>query len=200
MSLRLGIFGGTFDPIHVGHLLAAEITHEALDLDRLVFVPARVPPHKRSASASAEHRLRMTELAAADNPHFDVSDVEVRRDGPSYTVDTLRHLREEHPPGTVHYLLMGADSARDLGSWREHEELLRCSTVVVLARPGAHSEELPPAVAENARLLATPLMEISSTEIRRRVRDGRTIRYMVTEPVADYIRSQGLYASRKETS
>lgn len=200
MSLRLGLFGGTFDPIHVGHLILAEITHEMLDLDRLVFIPARVPPHKRGARASAEHRLRMTELAAADNPHFDVSDVEIRRDGPSYTVETLRHLREENPPGTEHYLLMGADSARDLESWREHEELLRSSTVVVLARSGVDPEDLPPAVAANARVLATPLVEVSSTEIRQRVGTGRTIRYLVTEPVAEYIRSQGLYATRKELS
>jgi nicotinate-nucleotide adenylyltransferase len=199
VSLRVGIFGGTFDPIHLGHLLLAELTHEALGLDRVVFVPARVPPHKGDASAAPQHRLRMTDLAVRDNPHFEVSDVEIRRDGPSYTVETLRRLREEHPAGTEHYLLMGADSARDLESWRDHEEILRGSTVVVMGRPGVERHQLPEPVSAHATVVPTPLLEISSTEIRRRVRDGATIRYLVVEPVERYIRSQGLYASRKET-
>jgi nicotinate-nucleotide adenylyltransferase len=198
VSLRVGIFGGTFDPIHLGHLVLAELTHEALGLDRVVFVPARVPPHKGDAGASPEHRFRMTDLAVRDNPHFEVSDVEIRRDGPSYTVETLRRFREEHPGGTEHYLMMGADSARDLESWRDHEEILHGSTVVVMGRPGVERQQLPAPVAARATVVPTPLLEISSTEIRRRVRDGDTIRYLVVEPVEKYIRSQGLYAPRKE--
>ncbi|HMB68735.1 MAG TPA: nicotinate-nucleotide adenylyltransferase [bacterium] len=195
MSLRLGIFGGTFDPVHLGHLILAELTRGLLGLDRILFVPARMSPHKRGADASPEHRFRMTGIAVKDNPHFEVSDVEIRREGPSYTVDTLRSLRGKNPPDTEHYLLLGADSARDLESWREHEELLDGSKVVILGRPGTEDRELPGAVASRATVLSTPLIEISSSEIRRRVRAGETIRYLVTEPVESYIRSQGLYAS-----
>lgn len=195
MSLRLGIFGGTFDPIHLGHLIVAEITRGLLGLDRVVFVPARMSPHKRGAGAPPEHRYRMTGIAVEDNPSFEVSDIEIRREGPSYTVDTLRTLRGQSPPDTEHYLLLGADSARDLESWREHEELLRDSKVVILGRPGVDDRELPGTVASRATVLSTPLIGISSSEIRRRVRAGETIRYLVTAAVERYIRSQGLYAS-----
>jgi nicotinate-nucleotide adenylyltransferase len=195
VSVRLGIFGGTFDPVHLGHLIMAELTRGLLGLDRVVFVPARMSPHKRGADAPPEHRLRMTGLAVEDNPHFAVSDVEIVREGPSYTVDTLRSLRGESPPDTEHYLLLGADSARDLESWREHEELLRDSNVVILKRPGVDDRDLPGSVASRATVLSTPLIGISSSEIRRRVRSGETIRYLVTESVEKYIRSQGLYAS-----
>lgn len=195
MSLRIGIFGGTFDPIHLGHLLLAELTRGVLGLDRVVFVPARVPPHKGGACAPPEQRLEMAGLATDDNPHFEVSDVEVLREGPSYTVDTLRSLRDSHPAGAEHYLMMGADSARDLESWREHESLLRESTVVVMGRPGVERQDLPDRIARATRYLSTPLFEISSSEIRRRVRAGETIRYMVVDAVEHYIRSRGLYAS-----
>jgi len=195
VSLRLGIFGGTFDPVHLGHLVVAELTRGLLGLDRILFVPAWMSPHKQGADASPEHRLRMTGIAVEDNPGFEVSDVEIRREGPSYTVDTLRSLCGTNPPGTEHYLLLGADSARDLESWREHEELLHRSKVVILGRPGTEIRELPGTVAARATVLSTPLIGISSSEIRRRVRAGETIRYLVTEPVERYIRSQGLYAS-----
>ncbi len=194
MSLRLGILGGTFDPIHLGHLILAELARYLLRLDRVLFVPARIPPHKGESPTSPEHRLHMTRLATRDNPHFAVSDLELRREGPSYTVDTLRALRDESPDAE-HYLLMGADSARDLGSWKDHEVLLEGSTVVVLGRAGVESEDLPPDVSRRATLLSTPRLEISSSQIRHLVRDGGPIRYLVTEPVESYIRSEGLYRS-----
>jgi len=194
VSLRLGILGGTFDPIHLGHLILAELARYLLRLDRVLFVPARIPPHKGESPTSPEHRLHMTRLATRDNPHFAVSDLELRREGPSYTVDTLRALRDESPDAE-HYLLMGADSARDLGSWKDHEVLLEGSTVVVLGRAGVESEDLPPDVSRRATLLSTPRLEISSSQIRHLVRDGGPIRYLVTEPVESYIRSEGLYRS-----
>ncbi len=192
MSLRLGVFGGTFDPIHLGHLILAEIARYLLALDRVLFIPARTPPHKGSTPTEPEHRLRMTHLATDSNPHFAVSEVELRREGPSYTVDTLRELRDENP-GAEHYLLMGADSARDLESWKDHQVLLEDSTVVVLGRPGVEATSLPPAVGRRATVLSTPHLEISSSEIRRLVRDGGTIRYLVPDNVESYIRSEGLY-------
>lgn len=165
-----------------------------LRLDQVLFVPARVPPHKDVVATSPEHRYRMTSLATMSNPHFAVSDVELRRDGPSYTVDTLRHVRENSPPETEHYLLMGADSARDLEKWKDSDVLLEESTVVVLDRPGVE-QDLPARVRASARLLPTPRLEISSTDIRRRVRAGESIRYQVLDPVESYIRSAGLYCS-----
>lgn len=195
MSLRVGIFGGTFDPIHLGHLIVAEQARGQLGLDRVVFVPARVPPHKRGASAAAEHRFRMTCLAVEDNPGFTVSDLELRREGPSYTVDTLRALRAEESGDARHYLLLGADSARDLEQWKDVDTLLEDSTVVVLGRPGVEQDDLPPRVGTRATFLSTPLLGISSTEIRRLVREGGTVRYLVPVPVEDYIRSEGLYRS-----
>jgi nicotinate-nucleotide adenylyltransferase len=189
------MFGGTFDPIHLGHLLLAEIARESLALERVVFVPARIPPHKGSVPTPAEHRFRMAELATRDNPHFEVSDLELRRDGPSYTVETLRELRELSPRPTELYLLMGADSARDLRSWKDHRTLLEEATLVVLPRRGVAPEELPEEVAARATLLASPLIEISSSEIRRLVRERRSIRYRVPESVEQYIRSEGLYRS-----
>lgn len=195
MSLRVGIFGGTFDPIHVGHLIVAEQARDRLALDRVVFVPARVPPHKPGASAGAEHRFRMTVLAVEDNPGFAVSDLELRREGPSYTVDTLRALRAEESGDAQHYLLLGADSARDLEQWKDVDALLGDSTVVVLGRPGVEQDDLPPRVGARATFLPAPLLAISSTEIRRLVREGGTVRYLVPAPVEDYIRSEGLYRS-----
>lgn len=195
MSLRLGIFGGTFDPIHVGHLIVAELARCLLPLDRVLFVPARIPPHKGSVPTDPDHRLRMTDLATRDNPAFEVTDLELHRDGPSYTVETLRDLRERNPEDTRHYLLMGADSARDLETWKDHEVLLEEATVVVLARAGVRSADLPERVERRATILATPVIEICSSDIRRRVREGGSIRYLVTDPVERYVRSEGLYGS-----
>ncbi|MFN8176479.1 MAG: nicotinate-nucleotide adenylyltransferase [bacterium] len=195
MTPSVGIFGGTFDPIHVGHLIAAEQAQDLLHLDRVLFVPARVPPHKAAASASAEHRYRMTSLAVEGNPHFAVSDLELRREGPSYTVETLRSVRANAPADTRHYLLLGADSARDLEQWKDHEALLGDATVVVLERQGIGRADLPPSVGRRATFLSTPRLDISSSEIRRLVRVGGTVRYLVPAPVETYIRSEGLYRS-----
>ena len=195
MSLRIGIFGGTFDPIHLGHLIVAELARCLLPLDRVVFVPARIPPHKGTVPTDPDHRLRMTDLATRDNPAFEVTDLELRRDGPSYTVETLRDLRDRNPGDARHYLLMGADSARDLESWKDHRVLLEEATVVVLSRAGVRRSDLPERVERHATLLSTPVIEISSSDIRRRVREGGSIRYLVTDPVEQYVRAEGLYVS-----
>jgi nicotinate-nucleotide adenylyltransferase len=195
MSARLGIFGGTFDPIHVGHLIVSETARALLSLDRVVFVPARIPPHKGAEPADPAHRLRMTELACRDNPAFEVSDLELGRDGPSYTVETLRDLRDRNPGDTELYLLMGADSARDLETWKDYRVLLEEATVAVLTRAGVRTSDFPERVARLATLLPTPVIEISSSDIRRRVRDGGSIRYLVTDPVEKYVRSERLYVS-----
>jgi nicotinate-nucleotide adenylyltransferase len=195
VSFRLGIFGGTFDPIHLGHLLVAEVTRCLLRLDRVMFVPSRVPPHKGEVSTPAETRYRMVTLACESNPFFGVSDHELRRQGPSYTIETLRAFREEFPAETEHYLMIGADSARDFESWQAFEELLEESTVVVMGRPGVTASQLPERVGARTQYLSTPLIEISSSSVRRTVREGGSIRYMVTDPVEEFIRSERLYLS-----
>jgi nicotinate-nucleotide adenylyltransferase len=140
----------------------------------------------------------MVALACAGNPRFEISDLEIRREGPSYTVDTLRELRKACPPDAELYLMMGADSARDLGSWKDHETVLEESNVVVLGRPGAERDSISPAVGRRVTFLPTPLIEVSSTDIRRRAAAGESIRYMVTDDVEKYIRSEMLYGPGKE--
>lgn len=197
MSSRVGVFGGTFDPIHIGHLITAEAARRLLGLARVLFVPAHVPPHKREVATPPEQRHHMVVLACAGNPHFAVSDVEMRRGGPSYTIETLRVLGPDYPPGTEFFLIMGADSVLEIASWKDSDALLAKANVVVLGRPGYELHELPPALADRVTLLSTPLVEISSTDIRRLAREGESIRYLVTDSVADYIRSAGLYGSGK---
>ena len=201
---KLGILGGSFNPIHLGHLVLAETAREALGLERVIFIPAKLPPHKTAAAlAGGADRLAMVRLAVAGNPAFAVSDIELRRPGVSYTVDTVRALREKLGAGTQIYFLIGMDTVAELGAWREVAPLARLCKFTPLSRPG---EPRPDAAAlERAvgrlparsilkRALAMPLIGISSSEIRRRVADGRTIRYLVPDAVAAYIRRKRLYA------
>jgi nicotinate-nucleotide adenylyltransferase len=185
----VGLFGGSFDPVHHGHLIVGRVAAEALGLDSLRFVPAREQPFKRGMhGATAEQRAAMLDLAVADAPGFAVERAELERPGPSYTVDTLRalHARE---PGLRLTLLLGADAAAELEAWREAEEIPRLATVVVFARAGA---PVPPSSLV-ARRIDVPAIEISATEIRRRVREGRSIRYWVPDPVAEYVTRHRLY-------
>jgi nicotinate-nucleotide adenylyltransferase len=185
----VGLFGGSFDPVHHGHLIVGRVAAEALGLDSLRFVPAREQPFKRGMhGATAEQRAAMLDLAVADAPGLAVERAELERPGPSYTVDTLRalHARE---PGLRLTLLLGADAAAELEAWREAEEIPRLATVVVFARAGA---PVPPSSLV-ARRIEVPAIEISATEIRRRVREGRSIRYWVPDPVAEYVTRHRLY-------
>ena len=201
---KLGILGGSFNPIHLGHLVLAETAREALCLERVIFIPAKLPPHKRAAPlAGGADRLAMVRLAVAGNPAFSVSDIELRRPGVSYTVDTVRALREELGAGVQIYFLIGMDTVGELAAWREVARLARLCLLVPLSRPGQASPNAAaleravgrrPARAILRRALAMPLIGISSSEIRRRVADGRTIRYLVPDPVAAYIRRKRLYA------
>jgi nicotinate-nucleotide adenylyltransferase len=191
---RHGILGGTFDPIHLGHLRAAETARESLGLDHVSFVPSGVPPHAKVPQAGAVDRLAMTLLATAGWCPFLVSDTEVRREGPSYTVDTLTRWREERPGDEV-FLIVGADAFRDLGTWKDRSRLLGLCTVAVVARPG--EPEVVPGWTDAALRLRTasgPLLPISSTEVRARVAAGRSVRYLVPLAVAEYIEKRGLYA------
>ena len=193
--MRIGIYGGTFDPIHVGHLITAEYARELLALDQLHFVVAAVPPHKTGLPITpAEDRFEMVRRAVASNPHFLPSDVEIRRGGRSFTVDTLRELRQSLGVTREELVfLMGQDSLADFATWRQPERILELATVVAFRRPNVPLDGVPEVFLQRIRLLETPLIEISATEIRRRVREGRSIRYLVPDEVAEYIRQRGLY-------
>ncbi len=197
--MRLGVFGGTFDPVHYGHLVAAEEVRYRLRLDKVLFVPAGTPPHKLDQDITpTRHRLVMLELAIASNPGFAISRVDIDRHGPCYTVDTLALLHQEYGPGAELYFLMGMDSLADILTWKDPERLIRLARIVVVGRPGfqADVDELDkvlPGAAERICIVDTPLMEVSSSDIRQRVREGAPIRYQVPEAVEAYIRAHRLY-------
>ena len=187
--MRIGLLGGSFDPPHVGHLLAASDAVEALELDRLVFIPAAVQPLKIDrTSALAEQRLAMTKMLVGSDPRFDVDSIEIDRGGLSYTVDTLAALTLRWPSAKL-FWLVGADIVSSFGQWRQPERILELATVVVLQRGEAAGGTLPAGM----RCLATRRVDVSSTEIRRRVKEGRSVRGFVPDAVADFIAAERLY-------
>jgi nicotinate-nucleotide adenylyltransferase len=196
---RLGILGGTFDPIHHGHLVAAQEAYHQLGLDLVLFVPAGNPPHKPAHPISAaDHRLSMVELAIAGKPQFALSRVDVDRPGPCYTVDTLVLLRKEWGHGRTFFFIEGADSLAEITTWYRPDRLIELSELAVVQRPGAEldlerlEEELP-GLGARLHWVHMPQLEISSSELRARVRDGRPISYLLPESVEAYLREQGLY-------
>jgi nicotinate-nucleotide adenylyltransferase len=189
----LGVFGGTFDPIHVGHLVTAVNVRHALGLDRLLIVPAHDPWQKTgSVVASAADRLAMVEAAVADVDGLEASDVEVARTGPTYTADTLQTLATRHPSAEL-FLILGSDAAGGLTSWERSDEVRRLASLVVVGRPGA-DEDGAPSGWEHRRIVV-PRLEVSSTDLRARFRDGRPLDYLVTAAVQRVIRERALYAS-----
>ena len=200
MKRRIGVLGGTFDPIHYGHLVAAQEAHDQLALERVLFVPAGHPPHKPDrAMTPARHRLRMVELAIAADRRFALSRVDVERPGPSYTVDTLTLLRAEWGPETAFFFLIGSDSLAELPTWRQPRRIIELCELAVLPRPGVRVD-LPrleaqlPGLGGRLHRLTMPLLGISSRALRERVRAGRPITYLTPPPVEAYIREQGLYS------
>jgi nicotinate-nucleotide adenylyltransferase len=180
----IGVFGGSFDPIHVGHLAIANAALDELALERVYFVPARRSPLKQDGPiAGAEDRLAMLTAAVADEPRFRVSRIELDRDGQSFTVDTLESLRSE---GDL-FLILGSDAYADFPRWREPERIRRLATIVLAARPGA------PNAPAGVRMLDSPLMDISSRELRARAARGRSLRYLVPREALRYIEEHRLY-------
>ena len=197
---RIGILGGTFDPIHLGHLAIAEAARDRLDLDRVILIPAGRPWLKSGQEVSAPgHRLAMARLAIEDRPGLEMSPIEVDRPGPTYTVDTLAELREELGSGVELYLVLGMDSVRELRRWRYPERLFDLCTVVAVSRPD--SPDVSPAEIEDSftaargrtRMVRGPMLDISATDIRLRVAEGRSISDCVPPSVERYIRAHGLY-------
>ena len=187
---RLGVFGGTFDPPHLGHLLLAECARETLALDTVVFVPARVPPHRApKRPAPADVRVRLLR-AALHGTGFALSTLELSRPGPSYTVDTLDEMKTPHDQL---WLLLGADSLLDLPAWRDPDGILARARLAVAARPGFPVRRIPARVGRRVDWLPNAPVDISSRDLRRRVAAGRTIRFLVPERVARLIERLGLY-------
>ncbi|MDW8071183.1 MAG: nicotinate-nucleotide adenylyltransferase [Anaerolineae bacterium] len=198
--MRLGILGGTFDPIHFGHLLAAEAAHEQLHLDGVVFAPAAQPPHKQGQPLTpVEHRLAMVWLAIVDNLHFILSRVDVERPGPHYTLDTVRLLRAEYATRAEEtYLILGADSLVQLPTWHAPQQLLPLCRLAVVARPHvtvdmAALERALPGIAQRVDWVTMPEVDIAARELQQRVRSGRSIRYQTPEAVRCYIAVHRLY-------
>jgi nicotinate-nucleotide adenylyltransferase len=189
--VRTGILGGTFDPIHLGHLAAARAAIECAALDRVVVIPTGVPPHRAPTVAGAADRLEMSRLATAGDPRLEVSDIELRREGASYTVDTLRALRRLHPDDEL-FLILGWDAAKLLDTWREPDEMRRLARVIVVTRPGSGA----PATTSEI-LCERPTPDISGSALRRALQRGDPVAKFVSEPVADYIASHGLYRDNR---
>jgi nicotinate-nucleotide adenylyltransferase len=200
--MRLGIFGGSFDPVHYGHLLVAETCREEARLDEVWFMPAATPPHKRHISlASAKQRVEMLELAIAGHGSLRVSTIEIDRGGLSYTVDTLRTIHDAQP-GDELFLLMGGDTLEDLPKWREPAEILKLATPIAVERHGSPEPNYAAltALVSAERLqeirslrVAMPVIELSATDIRERIQAGKSIRYRTPRAVEKYIETHGLY-------
>ena len=196
--MRLGVLGGTFNPPHLGHLVCAQEAYRELDLDCVMLIPARIPPHKPvEAEPGVHHRLALCRLAVAGDDRFSVSDIELNREGPSFTVDTLQELTY-NSSDTELVLILGGDIAAGLPRWREPERVLELATVAIARRRGTARSEVQDALGtlkggQRARFFAMPRIEVSSTMIRRRVRAGLPIRYLVPDAVGDYIQQEGLY-------
>ncbi len=201
MAKRIGVLGGSFDPLHYGHLILAEQIRQEADLDKVLLVPAYVNPFKEEVPpADGHHRLEMLRLAAGDHPFFGISDIELKREGPSYTYDTLAALKERDYPDDDLFFIMGTDSFYQVEHWHKAEELICSFGFLIGMRKGYDEEELKATIARlkekyplRAEYIRIPELEISSTDIKQRIRDGKSVRFLLPDPVISYIREEDLY-------
>ena len=192
--MRICVFGGTFDPPHIGHLLVAQTVCEAEDFDKILFIPAFQPPHKRDITP-VDERISMLELAVEGNPNFEISDVELKRKGISYTIDTVKAIKTEMSlKNNEIFYLIGSDSLLEFQHWKEPEGILNECQVIVAIRPGFRPSDIPSWILQRIQFANIPRFEISSTNIRHRWVENKTIRYMVTLPVWEYIEKNNLYS------
>ncbi|ADI02439.1 nicotinate-nucleotide adenylyltransferase [Syntrophothermus lipocalidus] len=197
---RIGLFGGTFDPVHYGHLVLAECARYECELDRVIFIPSARPPHKHRETVLGEnYRYEMVRLAIKDNPFFEVSKAEIDRPGYSYAIDTVRYFRFEYPEAEI-YFITGLDALLDLKSWKDVGELIKLCRFITAVRPGFELKEdderlkgLPAEFWRNLRVIEVPGLHISSTDLRYRIATGKPVRYLLPRPVEDYIREHGFY-------
>ena len=191
--MKIGIFGGAFNPPHIGHLLVADAVREQLHLDRVMFVPAADPPHRLDVRRrSGKDRLEMIRLAIQDNPGFEISDIELQRSGKSYTVDTVKTIAAMHSSDQL-YLLMGSDNFSEFDSWKLPDEIIATCDLVVFPRPGFELAQVKHQFSKSAQLVSVPPIPISASDIRRRVKQGKSIRYWVPVNVEAFIQAHSLY-------
>ncbi|MCX7920258.1 MAG: nicotinate-nucleotide adenylyltransferase [bacterium] len=194
MAIRLGIFGGTFNPIHIGHLIIAQESLSQFALDKIIFIPAAIPPHKNlKGIASAEHRLQMTKLAISGNPQFVVSDLELKRRDTSYTIDTIRLLQKKYGNTAVLYFIIGMDALTEIYTWKKAEELLELCRFIVAPRTGFTFSSLDATIRRKIKILRLEPINISASEIRKRIKNGKPIRYFLPEKVYQYLRDSSVY-------
>lgn len=193
---KIGLLGGTFNPVHIGHLIAAQSALEATRLDEVWLIPTSVPPHKPQPEVDSSRRLAMLEAAVADHPQLRAEPIELEREGTSYTIDTVIALQERYPADRFHWII-GSDMVHDLPNWRQIDGLLERIYFIGLERPEQPIDEAALPVSVRNRLLRAqmPLIGISSTDIRNRLKEGRSVRYLIPAEVEAYIRRNGLYES-----
>ena len=224
--MDIGIFGGTFNPIHNGHLIVAERIREWFRLSHIYFVPSAIPPHKEGPILEGNHRLRMVELATESNPYFDCSSLEVERGGNSYTIDTVTEMKEALGEGHTFYFILGTDAFQDIATWKDYPRLLRAIKFIVISRPGANMDRVPedlssllegpdyklvlkrikePAISNEINpnaadifFVPVPQIDISSSDIREMIRKGRSVSYQVPDAVRDYIVANKLYLKKEK--
>ncbi|WAC08190.1 MAG: nicotinate-nucleotide adenylyltransferase [Thermodesulfobacteriota bacterium] len=212
---RIGLFGGTFNPIHVGHLRAAEEIHEFFHLDKIIFIPARIPPHKtEKAIIAPDHRLNMVKLAIQDNPRFEVSNFEIQRDSKSYSIITIEHFQKKLGLNTSLFFLMGMDAFLEINTWKDFSQLFSLTNFIIMSRPGYHKKASADlfSIDGNKNFAYNPegnyythstghklffqeitLLDFSSRAIRSRLKGKRSIRYLVPPVIENYIKKHGLY-------
>lgn len=191
----IGLFGGSFNPIHNGHLIIAEYCRCLLKLDRILFIPTGNPPHKsQSELLDEKHRAKMVQIAVEDNPFFDVSDIELNKKSYCYTIDTVKRLISEKKYQNDSFrLLIGADSMLELHTWKSPVDLLELIPCIVMKRPGSHLEKVHDPFTGKYQKVETPLIQISSSEIRKRIQQQKSIRYLVPDKVREYMEQESLY-------
>ncbi|MCK4262128.1 nicotinate-nucleotide adenylyltransferase [bacterium] len=196
--MRIGILGGTFNPVHCGHLVAADEVREKLALEKVIFVPSASPPHKNHPDiAPPEDRYQMTILATQSNPFFSASDLELQRPGKSYSIETVKKFLNIYGKDTKLYFITGTDAILEIFTWKDREELLKLCQFIVATRPGFDAGKIERTILKQVHLLKIPGLDISSTDIRSRIREGRTIKYLLPEKVEEYIYEHGLYRTGK---
>ncbi len=197
--MKIGLMGGTFNPIHMGHLIISEFLRITFPLDKVIFIPSGNPPHKNNDIAESNHRMSMVNLATSQNPFFEVSSIELKRTGKSYTIDTIKEIKDIYPNDQL-YFIIGSDSLLDLTSWKDFESLISKTNFLICGRPENTEEsilnkidELTKEYNSNIIYIKGPLIEISSTLIRDRIKDQKSIKYLVTGEVEEYIYKNNLY-------
>lgn len=198
-DIRVGIMGGVFDPIHIGHLFTAEEARIIFFLDRVIFVPCLHPAHKRNERVTAvKHRLNMSYLATKSNPYFEVSKIEINRPGPSYTIDTIKEFRNIYGWNARIFFITGADAFLEIETWHEKDKLLKMCQFVAATRPGYDLGKLNDNFKKVLQIMEIPALAISSTDLRYRIRNGLSIKYLVMEEVRQYIHQHKLYIPKEE--